>query len=86
MTAAGGPALCEQLPPRGGDADRHAIGFDEAAVVCVFPHRQPRTRGAPGGDHFVIAAFACDELEEIEDEIFDGCFSHTLVITACAGE
>lgn len=79
-------ALFEQLAARTGDPHRRVIRFDEAALVGLFPHRKSRAGRAPRRNHFFIAALVCDKFEEVEDEIFDGCFTHTSVISACAGE
>jgi hypothetical protein len=50
-------------------ASRRVFARGKTAIHRVFPHRQPRARGAPGVDHVGIRArLAADPFEEIEDE------------------
>jgi hypothetical protein len=68
----------EKLLAEGGAADEGAAGFlvtafDEAAVVGVFPDREPRTRRPPGVHHFGVGSrFGAEPFEEVEDQGFDG--------------
>ena len=64
-----------------GEADDvvavRCVEGDEAAVVCVFPHRKLRAGCAPGVHCLFVGPVAlCQPLQKIEDEVLDYGVGH----------
>jgi hypothetical protein len=68
------PMLFKEGEPGWGKADDVAavgcVEGDEAAVVCVFPHREFGTGRAPSIHRFFVAPLAfCEPFKKIEDQV-----------------
>jgi hypothetical protein len=54
---------------------------DQPAIVGVLPHWQPRAGCAPRiHDFFIGSVFIVDPLEKIQDQGFDYCVGHAIIL------
>ena len=62
-------------------APKGVLPFYEAPVVDFFPNRKLGARRAPCFHRFFVASRAsCQPGEEVDDECFDGCVTHTIFL------
>ena len=68
-------APTRRLTPDEKAPSRPAIARDEASIVRLLPHGQPRTRRPPGLKHVrVRARVRAHPLKEIKNQVVDGVF------------
>jgi hypothetical protein len=58
---------------------RGGFGYDEAAVDCLFPNREPRARRAPGvHDLGVGSRLGCHPFDKVKDQRIKSCIPRRL--------